>query len=508
MRLLFLLLLPLACLAQRELAHVDSLPPNMYLDTTHGPFYFGVTSGDPLPDRVIIWTRITPDADSASMVVQWQMAADKTFQQIVQSGSYTAARDRDWTVKIDVADLQPGQTYYYRFQAPDGTYSPVGRTKTSPLGPVEHLRIAGMSCSSIFSGYFNAYRRLGERDDIDLIMHMGDYIYDSVDGDEKNRVPAPFPVNPKTLTEYRNRHKYYLTDPDLRLARQNHPWLVIWDNHDVERNNPVADRNAKQAFYEYLPIRVQHPVDTFRIYRSFQYGDLVQINMMDMDSYRIHPKEDSVNMTFLGKAQMQWIQDELKNSPATWKIMGSQKMVGGWYSEGLPEKLKMRGDGRFFDPSSFDGYWQERDSLLRFVGQNNIQNFVVVSGDMHMSFIMNLSPDPKSRKVYKRRTGKGSVGVEFMPTSISRGNLDESGVPIAAAGLVEGISKRVNPHHVFMDMVQHGYGILDITPDRLVAEFWYSPVLYPTNTEKFGGGYVVLNGKNRWEWGHTAVPTQ
>lgn len=429
------------------------------------------------------------------------------MQLVINSGTFTAISEHDWTVKVDATGLQPGTHYYYQFEA-GGKTSVIGRTKTAATGNVKQVRIAGMSCSSVFSGYFNAYRRIGERNDIDVVMHMGDYIYDYADRDETIRIPDPYPINPKTLEQFRNRHKYYLADPDLRLARQQHPWLVIWDNHDVERGKPDIDRQAKQAFLEYLPIRVEDPTDSFRIYRTFQYGDLLQINMMDMDSYRIYPKDDSVNATFLGNDQVAWIRNELLNSTATWKLMGSQKMVGGWYSEGLPEPLKFKGDGRFFDPSSFDGFWQERDALLQFIADHDINNFVVMSGDMHMSFIMNLSPDPKTRKYYRRRSGKGSVGVEFMPTSISRGNLDEAGIPSALAGVVQGISKRANPHHVFMDMVQHGYGILDITPERVIAEFWYSPVLEYSSKEKFGGGYIVKEGKNRWEWGHTTLPTK
>lgn len=504
---LMMVLWPSVLCAQQELAHVNTLPANMYLDTAHAPFYFGVTSGDPLTDRVIIWTRITPAQDSTTVDVDWEMAFDAAFSQQARAGIYKAIPQKDWTVKIDVTDLLPGTTYYYRFRSPDGRYSAVGRTRTLPKGHVEHYRIAGMSCSSVFSGYFNAYRRIGERNDIDLVMHMGDYIYDYVDKDEAVRVPSPFPIDPATLTQFRNRHKYYLTDPDLRLARQQHPWLVVWDNHDVERDDPNIDRQAKQAFYEYLPIRVQDPVDTFRIYRSFQVGDLIQINMMDMESYRVKKGNDSIHKTFLGVAQVAWIQQELLRSTATWKIMGSQKMVGGWYSKGLPKKLKFAGDGTFFDPSSFDGYYKERDELLRFIGDNHINNFFVVSGDMHMSFTMNLSPAPKDRKQYKRRTGKGSVGVEFMPTSISRGNLDESGIPKLAAPTVVRISKSVNPHHIYMDMVRHGYGIMDITPDRIVAEFWYSPVLEMSDEEEFGGGYIVKEGTNKWRWGHTTRPT-
>lgn len=494
-------------LGAQELAFIDSLPPNMYLDTNHAPFHYGVTSGDPLPDGVIIWTRVSPQQPDEVIGVSWEVATDKTFNTIVQQGTYAANPVKDWTVKVDVGGLQPYTTYYYRFQV-KGKYSAIGRTKTAPDGHMEHLRVAGMSCSSIYSGYFNAYARVGERDDLDLVVHLGDYIYDFVDGDEKVRVPLPYPHDPQNLTEFRNRHKYYLTDPDLRLARQQQPWVLVWDNHDIDVGHPEIDVQAKQAFYEYLPIRVTDTVDVSRIYRQYKYGDLFELFMLDMDSYVIKVKDDSLNATFLGEQQKLWLEEGLKNSTARWKIIGSQKMVAGWYSKGLPFNKKIPGNGIFFDPSSFDGYYWERDSLLRFIDANNIDNVFVLSGDMHMSFVMNLSPDPKNRKAYKRRSGKGSVGVELLATSISRGNFDESGIPKALIPAAQRLSKKANPHHVWVDFMRHGYGLLDITPDRIVAELWYSPILYEAPYEEFGGGWRVRNGRNRWDWGRIVTPTE
>lgn len=491
----------------QELTFVDSLPPNMYLDTTHAPFYYGVTSGDPLSDGVIIWTRVSPGQEQKPIQVTWEMATDTSFNNLVQQGTYTALPAKDWTVKIDVTGLHAYTMYYYRFSV-EGKYSATGRTKTAPLGEINHMRVAGMSCSSIFSGYFNAYARVGERDDLDLVVHLGDYIYDFVDGSEKVRVPSPYPEEPQNLEQFRNRHKYYLTDPDLRLARQQHPWVVIWDNHDIDVRHPEIDVQAKQVFYEYLPVRVTDTVDVTRIYRQYRYGNLFELFMLDMDSYVIKVKDDSLNATFLGEAQKQWLEDGLKNSTARWKIIGSQKMVAGWYSQGLPFNKKIPGNGIFFDPSSFDGYYWERDSLLRFIDANDIDNVFILSGDMHMSFVMNLSPDPKNRKAYKRRTGKGSVGVELLATSISRGNFDESGIPKALIPAAQRLSKKANPHHVWVDFMRHGYGLLDITPERIIAEFWYSPVLYEAPFEDFGGGWRVRDGRNRWDWGQTVTPTE
>ncbi len=499
------LLVSLGLLAQKELPSVDSFPANIYLDTAHAPFLFGVTSGDPLTDRVIIWTRISPNADLSPLQVRWEMASDSTFKNLVNSGGTETSSSKDFTVKVDADGLKPGTYYYYRFISPDDNYSPIGRAKTAPAEGATHFRIASMSCSSVYSGFFNAYRRIGERNDLDVVVHLGDYIYDFVDKSEQYRVPSPYPKNPNDLATFRERHRYYLADPDLRYARQQQTWIAIWDNHDIEVRKPEIDKQAKQAFFEYLPIREVTLEEPYRIYRKFSFGGLFDLFMLDMDSYVITEGQDR---TFMGKAQLQWLKNEVTASTAKWKVIGSQKMIGGWYSKGIPKWLGLPGDGTFWDDSSFDGYHEERDALLQFFADSAINNLVVLSGDMHMTFAMNLSPSPHSRKVYKRRTGKGSIGVEILTGSISRGNFDEAGVPKPAIEVIRKVSMRTNPHHVFTDFIQHGYGILDITPDRIIAEMWYSPILYPTTQEQFGIGLQVRDGANRWDWQLRATPTE
>jgi alkaline phosphatase D len=492
-------------IAQKELPSVDSLPPNLYLDSAFAPFLFGVTSGDPLTDRVIIWTRISPNLNENSIQVRWEIALDPLFNNLINSGGTEATATKDWTVKVDADGLQAGTYYYYRFISPDGKYSRVGRTKTAPTSGATHFRMASLSCSSIYSGYFNAYKRLGERNDIDVVVHLGDYIYDFVDGSEEIRVPSPYPIEPNDLATFRERHRYYLTDPDLRLARQQQTWIAIWDNHDIEVRHPEIDKQAKQAFFEYLPIREVSLEEPYRIYRQFSFGGLCDIFLLDMDSYVI---EEGQDRTFLGQTQLQWLKKNVTESTAKWKIIGSQKMIGGWYSKGIPKFLGLPGDGTFFDTSSFDGYHEERDALLQFFADSAINNLVVVSGDMHMTFAMNLSPNPHNRKLYKRHTGRGSVGVEVLTTSISRGNFDEAGAPKPAVELIRKVSMRTNPHHVFTDFIQHGYGILDVTSERIIVEMWYSPVLYQTTKENFGVGLRVRDGKNKWDWRLLAEPAK
>lgn len=506
---LLLLLFPLLAQAQQELADIKQFPPNMYLDTAYAPFYLGVASGDPLRDRVLIWTHVTPpDNTTQQITLQWQVALDTSFQQMVNNGSVNVTAATDWTVKVDADKLQPGGTYYYRFETPEGKYSQTGRAKTLPGDTVSHLRFAIGSCSSVFSGYFNAYARIAERDDINVMLHLGDYIYDYVDEQEPYRVSDPYPAEPRDLNAFRERHKYYLADPDLRKARQQQTWIVIWDNHDILSDNTPGNASGKQAFFEYVPIRAYYPQEPYRIYRDFHFGKLVDLYMLDEDSYdQKYP--DPTKNTFLGIPQDRWLDFQLTASPAKWRIIGSQRLMGSWMRKGLPVKMfHIPGEGRYFDPGCWDGYVTERNHIYQLLRDNHIHNNIVVSGDLHMSFASNLVEDPLNRKLYNRHTGEGAVGVEFLPTSISRGNFDKQHLPKVVTNIARRVFRRINPQNVYMDLLQHGYGILDITPERCVAEFWYTPIRSVTTEQHMARGLQVLDGKDHWEWQQLLEPVK
>lgn len=480
-----------------------ALPENLYADTAHAPFLWGVASGDPLPQSVLIWTRPDPEATNGSAHdLSWEMSVDPDMSDPVASGQVTVDATSDHCARVDVSGLQPGTTYYYRFTSSEGEISVIGRTRTAPLGATEQLKLAVASCSSIYSGYFNGYARIAERDDLDLVIHLGDYLYDFVDADEQIRIPDPFPTVPANEEEWRERHRYYLLDPDLRAARQMHPWAVIWDNHDYERD-PEA---GFEAFWEYVPRRDVHG-DIGKAHRSLHYGDLLDLTFIDIQKFRnidtIAPGEASV----LTNAQRAWFLNELGSSTAKWRIVGNQKMFGGWISEGVPAFIPVPNDGGVFDRGSWDGFQAERDTILRFVEENNIENLMVISGDVHMSFAMDISRDPTNGSVYDPATGNGSLGVEFIPTSISRGNFDEAGVPAAIVPLFEGISNGINPHHRYTEFVQHGYGILNIDHDSIVAEWWYSPILQMSASEVLAKSMTVGNGQNRWKRPGGFAPT-
>lgn len=477
-------------------AQTITYPDRMY-PSSRTAFPYGVASGDPLPTAVVIWTKRETADPSLTLNGQWRMARDSAFTDVVASGNYSTDSSVDFTVNIDVTGLSAGNVYYYRFTDGSGNLSDIGRTKTAVTGNVALLNLAVMSCSSVYSGYFNAYRRLGDRNTLDAVIHLGDYVYDFVDEDEEVRVPTPYPHIPQNLGEWRALQRYYLMDPDLRYARSRHPWIALWDNHDRGGDHQAAD--GDRAFREYLPIRRNNRTDNDSIFRNFSFGNLADIWITDVGSYRQADTFPDGSANLMGHVQLNELIDGLKTSSATWKIMGSQKMTGGWYTTGIDSVLLtlVPNNGPVFDNSSWDGYPETRNRLLDSLRVNHIDNFFALSGDAHISMAMDLVKDPYDSLAYDHATGQGSVGVEFLPSSISRGNLDEGGVPDFAIPVFVDISMGANPQHVYMDGVQHGYGLLEVRPDSIVATFCYSTILAVTQTETYKR-MLVRKGENHW----------
>lgn len=489
------------------------LPANIYTDVAYAPFLYGVASFDPTDSQVIIWTHITPDNSSQTTLdVDWEVATDTSFLNVIQSGTITTDATKDWTVAVDLSNLDAYTTYYYRFRAPNGNYTRKGRTRTAPsisgASNVNHVRMAIASCSSVFSGFFNSYQQIAQRLDLDVVLHLGDYIYDFVDPDEEIRVPTPYPTTPTTKQEWRARHQYYLMDPDLRLARQMHPWIVTWDNHDTDYNGGATQAiESREAFLEYVPMRLLTPTDTKKIYRKFSYGPLVDIFMVDILLYRNIDNLPSGDPSILGTTQYNWLTAELQNSTAKWKLVGNQKMMCGWSVANIPTFFPVTiGNGSVLDTKSWDGFDAARDRLLDFIENNNINNVMVLSGDAHVSMASDLHQAPTGSG-YNGNTGNGSVAVEFLPTSITRGNFDEMGYPGWVVSAVEGYMASANPNQVFSNIVDHGYGILDLKSDSAIAEFWYMDILNATTNQTFERGLLLKDAENHWHRTTINTPT-
>lgn len=449
------------------------------------PFPTGVASGDPAADSVLLWTRVAAEADTE---LTWELAADPLFDTLVTSGTVVATAARDWTVQVEATGLSAATTYYYRFATAGGATSATGRTRTAPDDDATSVRIASMSCASAYSGYFNPYARLAERDDLALLVHLGDYIYDAVDEEEEVRLPAEYPAVPETEAEWRARHRYYLADPDLRAARGAHPWVALWDNHDIARALADAEQRSIEVFRENLPIRAVDPEDPRVIWRTVSLGALADLTIVDI--YAHHLDDESL----LSDAQWTYLEATARASTAAWRIFGNQELTTTMLG---PEDF---GLGSVSDWDEVPG---ERERFFALLAERD--DNVVLSGDLHFTVATDMVLDPAAEPAYDPETSDRSVGVELLAGSITRGNFDET----LCAGLcerpllnvIENIRGQLldrNPHFADLELIEHGYAILDIDAERIEAQMWFSPIRELASTERPGTLLSVRRGTNRW----------
>ena len=451
------------------------------------PFYHGIASGDPLADRVILWTRVTPEvANTESIEVQWQIATDTLFENIVNYGTVQTNGSKDFTVKIDADNLEAYTFYYYRFYAL-GKYSLIGRTKTAPNAASDNLRFAVVSCSNYEAGYFNAYRNIADQNNVDAVIHLGDYIYEYGNGqygDTRLHEPANEIVN---LGDYRTRHAHYKLDPDLRFIHQNFPFITTWDDHESANNSwsggaanhdegTEGDWNDRKtasirAYYEWMPLRQPDMNDNERIYRKINYGDLADVFVLDT---RLEARSVQVGTTFadnindadrymIGVEQMEWLTSELSASTAQWKIIAQQVMIAPLQVAGVQINV-----------DQWNGYPAERARLLDHIWNNDIENVVVLTGDIHTAWANDI---PYSN--YDADTGDGSVAVEFVTTSVT-----SPGFPFAVGA---NIIRLLNNHVKYVDLAEHGFFVLDLKADKAQAD-WH---IVPTLTEPATGSTFV-----------------
>ncbi|MEU3350503.1 alkaline phosphatase D family protein [Streptomyces sp. NPDC037389] len=493
-------LLPLAA-APAALA--DSDPPG----PPRPAFLHGVASGDPLPDGILLWTRVTPTPDAApgsgrgpAVEVTWQVAEDAGFTRVVARGTVTATAAHDHTVKADVRGLRPATAYFYRFTAGDAA-SPTARTRTAPAhdAATAGLRFGVVSCSNWESGHFSAYRHLAARKDLDAVFHLGDYIYEYRSGEYP---AAKYVVRPHaptheiiTLADYRTRHGQYKTDPDLQAVQHTHPLVAIWDDHEfandawsggAENHTPGAEGDwkdrvaaAKQAYFEWMPVR---PSVEGTTYRRLRFGKLADLHLLDLRSFRSQQakpgsgKVDEPGRTITGRAQLDWLKEGLASSDTTWRLVGNPVMISPVAFGALPAHLlepiaKLLGlpaGGLAVNTDQWDGYTEDRRELIDHLERRAIRNTVFLTGDIHMAWANDV---PKRAATYPLSS---SVATEFVVTSVSSDNLDDLlhvaphtlSVPAAAA------IKASNRHVKWLDMDGHGYGVLDVTAERAQMDYY------------------------------------
>jgi alkaline phosphatase D len=470
-------------------------------------FVHGVASGDPLADRVVLWTRASPrDASStAPIAVRWRIAEDERLTRIVARGSAEAVADRDFTVKVEAAGLRPGATYYYAFDAA-GEESPAGRTRTLPARGASRLRLAIVSCSDYEKGYFNAYRNIAARQDLDAVLFLGDYIYEygtTTPGIERvaGRVPAPV-HECVSLGDYRQRYASHHLDPDLTALHAMHPCIAVWDDHesanDAWRDGalrheaeqgpwPVRRAAARRAFDEWLPLR-----ESPRMYRQFGFGGLADVMMLDGRSYRDrqvvasdYPALTDPKRSMLGAEQEAWLYEALRRSSragTAWRLLGQQVIFAPF----VPQV------GSALEVDNWEGYPAARSRFFDCLEHERVADVAVLTGDIHSSWALDLPRSPLGG--YDETTGRGSLAVEIItpavtsPPFYSRAGARERARTFHSA----------SPHMKFMDGDRHGYVTLDITRERLLAE-WYHvrTVKERTTDESMAASFVCERGSAR-----------
>jgi alkaline phosphatase D len=481
-----------------------------------------VASGDPTGDRLVIWTRVTTTA-AEPPPVSWTVATDPVLSDIVASGTTTPDPDADGTVHVDVEGLRPGTTYHYGFDIL-GERSPVARTRTLPPPDADHLRIAMVSCAKYAAGFFNAYGRIAERDDLDFVLHLGDYIYEV-----SNKPPATQTVGPDigrpyvpanecvSLDDYRARYGHYHQDPDLMAMHHAHPVIGIVDDHEFadnvwregslehrdERDGPWADRRAAafRARWEWLPARRPDPADPERVWRSVALGDLADLLLIDTRTRRDEPidgpEQADPSRSQLGPDQRAWFLEQLAASTAAWRLIGNSSVMGHIWDERLPAetipglmKLEMTNEaGTGPDPDQWDGYPAERDAILEAFGDAG--DVVVLSGDVHIGLAMDLPRD---------RHDDRAVAVELVTTSLTSQNVDDKmgWEPRTGSVPMERAWVAAIPYVKFADFDDHGYVIVDVTPERVRGEWWFiDAVREPTTGEHLGAAWEVHRGDAR-----------
>jgi alkaline phosphatase D len=458
------------------------------------PFSLGVASGSPLPDAVILWTRILPDPLNAAstpplaLTVRWEVAEDEAFRKVVAKGSATASPALAHSVHVDATGLRPDRSYWYRFMLGD-TVSPVGRTRTAPARDAlpSMLRVAVASCQHWEFGHYAAHRHIAAAAP-DLVAFLGDYIYEW--GPYQLRHPARAIRSDEsfTLAQYRARYAQYKSDPDLQAAHLAAPWIVTWDDHEVANDyagdiderlsSDFAARRAAayQAFYEHMPLRLPPPRDgrfgSIRMYQRYDWGRLARFHVLDDRQYRSplpcpKPGRGGSNVvlaracealrdpsrTMLGGEQEAWLAQGLSSSKARWNILAQQTPMA--QSSGVP--VRSPEDGRFWT-DGWDGYPVARRRLFDALVKSGASNPVVLGGDVHTFYASEL------RRDFGRPVSKSNpvIAAEFCGTSVTSSSRPQ-------ARTQENVGR--NPHMLYGRSDTRGYMLLEVTPQSTNARF-------------------------------------
>jgi alkaline phosphatase D len=476
-----------------------------------GLFSLGVGSGDPLPDRVVLWTRLAPDPlngggmPAGDVAVDWEMATDPSFDEIVAQGSAVAPEALAHSVHVDAGagpdrPLDPNTWYSYRFRVGDQV-SPIGQTRTAPAtdADVPSMTFAFASCQSYAAGYYHAHRFLSQEPDLDLVLFLGDYIYEG--GGQSTLLGRDVPGGEAaTLVGYRNRYALYRSDVDLQAAHQRCPWVTVWDDHEVDNDyagdvpqDDVSQGNetteafrqrraaAYLAWWEHQAVRMPAPVSPdLEIYRSLTWGRLASFFAIDGRQYRDDQSQcppviagqplaercDSAlddQRSMLGDQQEAWLFGGLRSSTATWNVIGNQTVFAA-------TPLSLQGLPTGFNLDQWDGYPASRQRLLDVLAEPEVRNPLIVTGDIHAAgagYLLRYYDDSDRRvggTIVRRQAGGRIVGHEFVGTSIS------STFPAALAGVFGSVASQI-PWITYADATKRGYVTVRLEPTSAIGRW-------------------------------------
>jgi len=514
-------------------------------------FAHGVASGDPLADRLIIWTRITASGD-ANPRLFWELSTDAGFGRIVRSGLASTSAARDFTLKVDVTGLQPGTLYFYRFTC-GGQRSPVGRARTLPVGEVARVRLAVFSCSNYPAGLFHAYAEAARMGELDAALHLGDFIYeyDRSGYASANAAALGRQVLPDreciALADYRQRYAQYRSDPDLQALSAALPLIAVWDDHEVANNTYLggaanhtegsegsfADRQAAalRAYHEWLPTRLPDPAEPARIYRSFDWGRLLSLHMLEtrllarskqlahtsylkpegLDGAALEAAVNDPARQLLGRTQLDWLKNQMAASPATWQVLGQQVRMAetrlpapialGQISFNGHAALQARAAaGQTLSRSeryllaqpwvpdnldAWDGYGAERAELLAAALQLD-RNLVSLAGDTHNAWADEL-----------RDAAGRAAGVEFATPGVSSPGLETSRLTDTPAQMEQWFLANC-PGLRYAETEHRGFMVLTATPGSCRADWHFLSGVESRDYRRWlGASWQVLPGQRR-----------
>ncbi len=513
-------------------------------------FKHGVASGDPLQDAVILWTRATPKKTIDSLNVGWEISEQRDFNNPLRSGSTVVNSETDFTLKVDVKGLKPATQYFYRFSG-KGFNSEVGTTKTLPEKSVEQVNFIVCSCANFPAGFFNAYDAASKHKNIDAVLHLGDYLYEYGMGqyatEHAEEIGRALPPGKDTemisLTQYRDRYSLYRSDESLQKLHASAAFILVWDDHEIANDtwrngaqNHSQDEgdfltrklSAIQAWYEWLPVRINSQDNRQKIYRSFHYGDLVSLHMLDtrvvgrdkqlvlkdykkssdgsFDANAFDQDLNNETRTLLGKQQFHWLEEALKNSSAKWQLLGQQVLMGKMLfpneviksrkkldkipqilknlselkqnlsldKKSVTKKQRDRLDTKFpYNLDGWDGYPKERENIYK-VARKYKKNLVVVAGDTHNAWSNDLMDDAGNK-----------IGVEFAVQSISSPGMEKylkmnSTIAVQTAESLTNVISDLQ----YCNLHQRGYMLLNITAKEVVAKWIFIDNLLTKDYQK------------------------